>query len=438
MAGISRRSFLSSAPATPALASAGIGIGSPRGISQTQRNPLDGVGREDIKITDVKVTLLSSELPLAKQWMDGAMIVWKTDEILVQVFTDKGIVGIGSASQYGGPEAIKTLAEQTIRPLLAGKNPFDLDLLTCFWWPATFGPQVAWAAINNALWDIVGKAKGVPVYSLLAAGTKPNPHIRMYASGGHIVWYKRPEDVIDYAVSCKENGYFGFKLRIGTEWKHSNITVPKYIQYLRKLRDAVGPDFHLMQEINMRLPMDQVLELCPALDELKFLWLEEPVDRWRAGAVDDHLKLKQAMPSVKMAGGETMMTRFEFKEWVDRGAYDIVQPDCNTTGLTEGWQIARMAHLRGGLCCPHSWHGAVTLVANATLAASIPNLLLLEMNQTYNPLRDELFKEPLTVRKGYLDLPAKPGFGVELIGNFAQKYAYIPGRYAKRNPDLPK
>jgi len=60
------------------------------------------------------------------------------------------------------------------------------------------------------------------------------------------------------------------------------------------------------------------------------------------------------------------------------------------------------------------------------------------MNQTYNPLRDELFKEPLTVRKGYMDLPAKPGFGVELIDNFARKYPYIPGRYAKRNPVLPK
>ena len=79
----------------------------------------------------------------------------------------------------------------------------------------------------------------------------------------------------------------------------------------------------------------------------------------------------------------------------------------------------------------------VTLAANATLAASIPNLLLLEMNQTYNPLRDELFKVPLVVKKGYMDLPAKPGFGVELIDNFAQKYPYIPGSYAKPNPDLP-
>jgi galactonate dehydratase len=149
------------------------------------------------------------------------------------------------------------------------------------------------------------------------------------------------------------------------------------------------------------------------------------------------LKIKQAMPHVKISGGETMMTRFEFKEWVDRGAYDIVQPDCNTTGLSEARHIAEMAHLREKLCCPHSWHGAVTLVANATLAASIPNLLMLEMNQTFNPLRDELFKEPLVVKNGYLDFPDKPGFGVELIDNVAQRFPYLPGRYNKPNPDLP-
>lgn len=423
-----------------ALAAGGLGAG-------VRNSPLDGVRRERIKITDLKVTLLSCPLPPDRQWMDGGSLIWKTDEILVQVFTDKGLAGMGSASQYGGPEAIKALAEQTIRPLLIGQNPFDVDLLTCFWWrtqqegrglPPPFGPQVAWAAVNNALWDIIGKAKGVPVYQLLAAGNKPNPHIPIYASGGHIVWYKRPEDMIDYAVRCKENGYHGFKLRIGTRWQNSGITVPKFIAYLRKMREAVGPDFSLMQELNMQLPIEQVLEIAPVLEELKFLWLEEPLNRWKPGAIDDHLKVKQVMPRVKIAGGETMMSRFEFKEWVDRGGYDIVQPDCNTTGLSEGWSIAQMAHLRGKLCCPHSWHGAVTLAANATLAASIPNLLLLEMNQTYNPLRDELFKQPLTVRKGYMDLPAKPGFGVELIDNFASKYPYIPGSYARPNPNLPK
>jgi L-alanine-DL-glutamate epimerase-like enolase superfamily enzyme len=423
---ISRRSFIGAA-AVPYAASA-------QARFRARVHPLEGVARENLKITDVKVTLMSYELPKDKQWGVGRNVTWKTDAVLVEVFTDKGIVGIGESSPYGGPPQLKKTIEEFVKPVLTGKNPFDVEHLAV---AGTGGPR-AWAGVDAALWDIIGKAKGTPVYKLLSTGAAPEPHIRMYASGGvEYAWYKRPEDLIDEAVRHKEAGYTAFKFRIGTEWRNSGMTMRKYIPYLHKMRQAAGPDFGLMQESNMRWTLEQCLELCPVLEELKFVWFEEPVSTAGAGAIEAYIKIKQALPTVMVSGGESRGTRFEFKEWIDRDAYDIIQPDCNVTGLTEAWHIARMAALRGKRCCPHNWHGGLTTMANAALVAAIPNHLMLELNQTHNPFKEEIFKDPLVVKKGYMDLFNKPGFGVELKPDIARKFPYIEGRYDRPNPDLP-
>ena len=139
-----------------------------------------------------------------------------------------------------------------------------------------------------------------------------------------------------------------------------------------------------------------------------------------------------------MSGSESMSSRFQFKEWIDRDAYDIVQPSSNLLGILEAWHVAGMGHLKRKLCCPENWHSGLTIMANAHLVASIPNRLVLEINQTHNPLRTEVFKEPLVVDNGYMDLPDKPGFGMELAPDLEKKFPYIPGRYTMENPFLPK
>lgn len=419
---ISRRTFLGTAIAAPVLAA--------------RQSPLDGVARQNLKITDVKVTIMSYELK-DKSWLTGTQLIWKSDAVLVEVFTDKGIVGIGESSPYAGPEFVKKTIEESFKPVLIGRNPFDVEHLATAW--AGQRPNyAAWAGIDAACWDIIGKAVHKPVYRLLAAGGAPQPHIRMYASGGvEYAWYKRPEALIEEAVRHKEAGYTAFKFRIGTEWKNSGMTIRKYIPWVRKLREAVGPKMDLMQESNMRLSLEDCLELCPVLEELNFLWFEEPVRTSGEGALENHLKIKQALKKVKISGGESRGSRFEFKEWIDRGAYDIVQPDANVTGVTEAWHIARIAHVQGKHFCPHNWHGGLTTMANAALVAAVPNHLVLELNQTFNPFKEELFKDPLVVRNGYMDLFNKPGFGVELKPGIAAKFPYLPGTYWKRNPDLP-
>ncbi len=206
---------------------------------------------------------------------------------------------------------------------------------------------------------------------------------------------------------------------------------------MRKIREAVGPDFKLIQEGNMRFTLEQALELGPVLEELKFLWFEEPVDHWGDNAIEDHLKVRQTMPHVLVSGGELLANRFEFKQWIDRGAFDIVQPDCDMIGVTETWHTAMMAHLQQRRVCPHNWHNGLTIMANAHVAAAIPNLLLLEYNYCRNPLKEGIFKDPAVVKKGYLDLPDRPGYGMELIPDIEKRFPFEPGNWLRPSPDLP-
>jgi galactonate dehydratase len=404
--------------------------------------PLNGIKRENIKITDIKVTLLSYLLKPEELWADGDenFIIWQTSSVIIEVFTDAGIVGIGGASRYNGPEEMKIYTEKVIKPLLIGKNPFDVEILTGG--IAGGGARGAWAGVDVALWDIIGKAKGLPLYKILAPDIEPQTHLRVYASDGEFTWRKDsqftdvgPESHIKNALKLKKEGYTAFKFRMGGGFRPLGITMKDYIPHLYKLREAVGPDFDLIQEANSnRWSLEQCLEICPVLEELKFLWFEEPTKK----VIADYLKIKKALPNVMISGGEARNNRYQLAEWIDSGAYDIIQSGCDDAGMTENWYIARMAHTRGRLFTGHNWQDGLITIANAHLLASLPNRFLLEMNMTPNPLKEGLFKEKITVKNGYLDIPEKPGLGVELIEGLAEQYPYIPGPWNKPDPGMPK
>lgn len=406
--------------------------------SGVRKQPLDGVRRQNMKITDIKVRLFSVPIPPEKWWYGCGV------EIVTEVYTDQGIIGIGGPSPYGGVEPVKKYTEQFIRPAIIGKNPFDIEFT------ASAIPEFnikdisnrnpteasAWAGVNIACWDIIGKAVKKPVWQLLAIDHKPNPHIEHYASAGTLYdWNKRPEDLYDEALKYKEEGFKSFKFRLGENFEKV-MTIEKYIPFLRKLRETVGPDFRLMQESNMRLSLPQCLELIPVLEELNFVWFEEPVNRYRSipvkpgstegmiESIEAHLRINQAAKKLLITGGEMLGHQEAFREWIDRGAYDIVQPDCNITGISEGWNIARMANLKNMPCVPHNWHGGPTWMSNIQLVAGIPNQLILESDRNYNPFREGLFTEPIIVKNSFADAPSKPGLGVEIIPDADRKFPY--------------
>jgi L-alanine-DL-glutamate epimerase-like enolase superfamily enzyme len=199
--------------------------------------------------------------------------VWKADAALVEIFTNKGIVGIAEGSPYRGPDKLKAYTDRYITPMLKGANVFDVDFLTNNQGHNTVA-EGAWAGINNALWDIIGKAKGQPVYKLLSNDDQPADTVKIYASGGvSHAWYDSgDEELIEEALRHKEAGYDTFKFRNGTSWKYSDFTMAKYITVLERLRQAVGPDFRLVLE---KFPWEFetiVDQLCPVLEELRFYW----------------------------------------------------------------------------------------------------------------------------------------------------------------------
>jgi L-alanine-DL-glutamate epimerase-like enolase superfamily enzyme len=402
-------------------------------------SPLDGVKREKIKITNIKVISLGYRLKPEEEWpdADNNNIIWKTESVIAEVSTDAGLKGIGGCSRYNGPEEMKQYVENVIKPILIGKNPFDVEYLA----GGIAGPRGrgVWAGIDTALWDIIGKAKGLPLYKLLATDTPPQLRIRVYASGGEFTWRKNsrfvgPEDLINQALRHKAAGYTAFKFRPGGGFARLGITIKDFVPYHRQLRQAVGPNFDLIQEANQRWSMDQVAEICPVLEELKFLWFEEPTRK----NIDNYVKIKTMLPTVKVSGGETVPNRSELVEWMDRGAYDIIQPGCDDAGVTECWYQARMAHTRGKLICPHNWQDGLITAANAHLLAAVPNRFLLESNMTPNPFKEGLFKEPFAVKNGYIDVPTKPGLGVELREGLEELYPPIPGNWNMPDPDMPR
>ncbi|MBN1400153.1 MAG: mandelate racemase/muconate lactonizing enzyme family protein [Anaerolineae bacterium] len=404
-------------------------------MSQARLHPLDGVQRQKIRITDLEVIPLSYRLKRDEQWPDGDQhfIIWQTTTVLVKLHTDAGLVGIGGASRYSGPEQMKAYAERHIKPFLIGKNPFDVEFLAAG--KCAHGARDIWAGVDVAMWDLVGQALGEPIYKLLAIDCEPETHLRVYASGGEYSWkpgtrFDGPDSLIEKARHHKANGYTAFKFRPGAGFGMLGITMEQYKPYLYRLREAVGPDFDLIQESNCRWSLEQCLEIAPVLEELGFIWWEEPTRKWDEDSIDKYLQIKAALKTVKVSGGEGSPNRGALADWVDRGAYDIVQQGSDDAGLTEAWYMARMAHERGVICCPHNWQGGLVTIANAHLMAAIPNRLLLESNMTANTLKEGLFKERLAVQDGHLDVPDKPGLGVELHDDLEERFPYLPGRWS--------
>ena len=437
---ISRRSLLGSSAAA-----AGSALAFSAGKAQAARtkklslrtHPLEGLRRPNIKITGVQLMHLSYRLKPEEEWpdADSHVVAWKTEAAIVTVSTDAGITGLGSCNQFKGPRQMKEYIEAVIAPILRGKNPYDVEELS----GGISGPggRGAWGGVDTALWDIIAKSQGLPLYKLLAIDTEPVTRIPVYASGGEFSWrrgsrFPGPEDLIRQALTHQKNGYKAFKFRPGAGFGKLGIRISDFVPYVERIRQAVGPEFQLMQEANMRWSVAQCLEIAPVLEAQKFLWFEEPTGR----IAQDYLAVKKALPTVKISGGEKRGNRAENAEMLDSGAYDIVQHSCDDAGVTEAWHMARMAHTRGKLLATHNWGDGLMAVANAHLMAASPNRLLLEMNMTPDPFKEGVLKDGPVVKDSYFDIPDKPGLGVELREGLEEMYPPLPGECFRPDPEM--
>ena len=356
--------------------------------------------------------------------------------ILLQLFTDEGIVGVGQAAiDYGiGSTAAAGMIKDMVEAIILGQDPFRTEALwsqmydDSFW--AQGGGPIVFAgisAIEQALMDIKGKALGVPIYELL--GGKFRDKVRVYANG----WSFRsstPDEFARAAEKVVADGYTALKLyplatpdasnsdgRIRhVSLRHIDRDAERLtVARVKAVRDAVGWDVDVLVDMSAELTTDAIIRIGRQLEELDLFFLEEPVDPFDTGA----LKKMSEHVNIPIAVGERLYTRYGFREVMERHAADILQPDIgNTGGFMETKKIAAMAEVYNMKIQPH--HAGVTPVSTAAalqLAACIPNLSIVEL-YPYRPPEhyDVVDHAPEYDRMGsYLPIPDRPGLGVELV-----------------------
>jgi L-alanine-DL-glutamate epimerase-like enolase superfamily enzyme len=313
---------------------------------------------------------------------------------------------------------VRCIVEGNLRDLLLGDDPTEVEAIwdkiyrITRWYGRKGAAMSALGAVDTALWDIRGKVLGMSVSELLGARRDRVP---AYASA--LLWQDDPADLAAEAMRYVDEGYRAVKMRLGMNPQDDCRAV-------RAVRDAVGPDVRVMVDGSMRYPPAEAFHLARELEALDVFWFEEPFPPEK---IDQFVTLRSRV-DVPLAAGENEFGLQGFRELIDAGAVDIVQPDCSRSGgITECRRIGLAAAQRGLRVATHTWSDAVAIVANMHLIASLPNAITVEVDRTGNPFVDELLVKPLIVHDGEIALPTGPGLGIQLNEDVVDRYTLSPG-----------
>lgn len=390
-----------------------------------------------MKIRDVRTILLTAPIPKEKQWTSDFGTAQAFNAAIVVIETDEGITGYAEAK--GTPQVMRAIIEHELKPMLVGQDPtrvqylwermfngFRLGLSLAFGrsQPVATAPGELMCAISGvdvALWDIAGKAAGVPVYRLLGGGGV-RTRIRAYASGGHGGVGQIGEEVASYV----EKGFRAVKMRVGG--RDYPQMVDGAVKRVREARDAVGPDVQIMLDAHGSTSVGDAIKIARAVEEFDITWYEEPVIFHNFQGLAE---VRRAI-SIPVATGENLYTRFAFRDLALARAADVWQPDMAMVGgLTEMLRIAHLASAFEFGLAPHSWGSALLWAANLQLCAAVPNCLIFEFGQAYNPLLTDLVTTPVKVESdGCVEIPQGPGLGVEIDPDAEKRFPF--------NPNLPE
>jgi len=342
--------------------------------------------------------------------------------IFVEVFTDEGISGIGESLGYKTTGVIQSIRE--LGKSLVGGNPFNVEAL----WENMFrigGNMAAVSGIETALWDIIGKALGTPVYNLL--GGKCRDKIRVYADGFFRGAAYVQEAYAEKAVIAVGEGLTALKMDVdepipsGKALNRSLTTTDLHLteRMVKATREAVGAEIDLCIDAHGAFDVSSAVKLGRKLEDYDLMWIEDPVPMENMSALAK-VSRETATP---ICTGELMETRFSFRELFERQSADIIMPDlARAGGILEMKKIAAMADTYYIPVSPHNMAGPLATIASAHLCACIPNFMILEYQMGDIPWRDELLSKPLPIKDGYLDLFDEPGLGVELNRKAIEKY----------------
>ncbi len=332
---------------------------------------------------------------------------------VIKIETDTGIVGWGEAQSPVSPRTTQVIIEDLVRPLIMRRDPFDIEAI----WTRNFGAMRerghptgfyidAIGGTDIALWDIVGKATGMPVHKL--AGGRYRDKVKLYAGMGGT----DPEKVADTAEEHVGYGYQALKL-------HLLLDAEGVAEIARAVRKRVGPKIMLMCDVHMRQSVTSATKLGRELEKLDFTWLESPLvpdDIPGAVALAESLDMAVAI-------GEWSRTRYEMREAFERRAYDIVMHDIARTGITEGHRIGTIADTYSIPVAPHVGGGGILSVASTVeYSASCSNFMIMEHSHHANSFKNAITAENYEPSNGYFEVTDKPGLGIEIDQSLVEKY----------------
>lgn len=351
---------------------------------------------------------------------------YRTNWVFVKVTTDEGIHGFGESTLEYREPAVVAAIEQFDR-VLKGRDPFEIEGIwhECYR-DAYFrgGPinMSALSGIEMALWDIKGKALGVPTYELL--GGKVRDKVPCYANG----WFspaKEPLEFAEKAQAAAERGFTGLK------WDpfgkaYLNISKAELNQALRCIEavvDAVGNEMEILVEAHGRFNIATAVRIGQALEAYDISWYEEPVPPDNLEALAE---VKQRV-RVPVAAGERVYSRWDYQRFFDLRCADFIQPDpTHVGGIGEVKKIAAQAEANHIALCPHNPSGPVANAASLQLAACIPNFHLLETMAVDVPWRADISDEDIVFADGLMHISDRPGLGIELNEDEIAKHPYKP------------
>ena len=349
---------------------------------------------------------------------------FRTNWVFVKVYTDDGITGVGEATLEYKEKALIGAVEH-IKEYLVGKNPLDIekhfhDIYRDAYWRGGAVLMSALSAVEMALWDILGKHLGVPVYQLL--GGKVNDKVRIYVNG----WFagaKTPKEFGEKAKIAVKKGITAMKWDpFGKSYLDiSNQDLDKALRCVAAVREAVGDGVDLLIEGHGRFNIPTGIKIAKELEPFKPMFFEEPVPPDSLEA----LKAVRDKSPVAISAGERLYSRWDYRRFFDMMPADYIQPDISHAGgIMELKKIAAEAECRYIPFAPHNPSGPVANAATLQLAATCPNFCILEIMYSDVTWRKDVTDEALSYADGLMTIPDKPGLGIEINEEECLKHPY--------------
>ncbi|MCH8291198.1 mandelate racemase/muconate lactonizing enzyme family protein [Candidatus Poribacteria bacterium] len=375
-----------------------------------------------MKVTNVQTFLVHPGV--GKNWL------------FVKVETDEGIHGWGECYTQADRDRAIEIHVQKLGDYLIGRSPFNIKHFTFMAYHDFAGKRGAMdvycaiSGIEQAMWDIVGKALNTPVYNLLGGACRDK--IRVYANG----WGGRTiEERAERAKQLVENGFTAMKFDpFPGPWRThiSRKDEEAAVDCVRAVREAVGPDVDLLIEVHRRLAPIHAIRVAGMMEEFNPFWYEEPVS---ARNLDALAEVRHSI-NLPVVTGEELYTKAEFREVFEKSAADILNPDvCNCGGILELKEIAAMAEPYFVVMSPHNYNSTtIGLAATIQACAVMPNFLITEYFVNFTECGNAISVNPIEVENGYIHLPTSPGLGLELDEKALSAFPYreFPKRHLRQ------